>query len=1115
MTTKDVFFSSTTSKLMSRANVQEQIFDYLDKGDRDRFRRVYSEDGFFDTSATIVMTAGNQFAIRGSDVGTDGDGRIIDISDRSMGILESPARDFFSGITYQNALGAQYDVALHAVSGPLFKDVNGRAAVVASTTGDAQYTAMREYVGEVATPSSAIDVGSGRTRLNIDTATEPGVSNSGRHALVYLRVPQATAESDAIKLVETQWDGTNNFVTFDNVHTGPLPTAVSFQVLVLGPTVRRNTNLREAEGYLFIGNIAGSGIDTTGVPDISDQEVFDSDLSELDIVDRLSDLTSFTGEAIPAFPGGARRDVMCVAEGVHVYAIGGNKLTYNEGSVSREGFSDSRRYNVSTNAWEDLPSVPSASAGGRGRSQAGIVSIPGAIFVVGGNGQLAGSALNSAPVDSAVTHVYLTELGVWRNGPTLPAPASGMAAVYDSDERNIYIMGGTGLGRSVLALDVSDFSADTADLGLSNWTSGIPGTNTPIQLPPSFSATGPYIYSGELAKAVYRDGQIIMITGHHYLPALGLPQRIGILPAVYSISSNTWSVPTGSRRSRPSYRFYEQTASNSASIHIINGVLVVMGASHYDRDNDAMAWRASMVLADPTNLEGGTKQIELDHPGLERAGYASVGNKLHAVCGVVASLDFTGAPGAVPLPNFSPDVNVDYFFAIDFSAVFLANNDQLGTIHSNLTPYLQRGDSAYSPSGLVTGNLPEYTIRDTSHLIRYMDAQADVIDGHIIVTGGSTMVASDDTAETAEAHLVYFDESDTWGRIARMPASLAGHSTFVYRNKLHAIFGVGPTGTPENPVTTIADRLPVLQNLNTSMYIWDAETNVWESQNNATNSREMVRASKGFVKDGIAYVVGNGYTDNNFGSLPQMFAFELINREMLAITYNSSARPRIGAATALIDDTIISFGGETAIDTDGIVTATSAQTSAIALSRAQTAAFSNSTTQMRNEFIGNTGVLLSRASAVTGYEGVYVIGGANFNDDNYTGRRVIYKYRPADFSKDTSLAPALTLDLDHPATGSRPGPGMATVYKDGFVYWFGGRIREDGINDTESRFHASNQARRTMVERDQAKKLPVRNFTQDATGESVSFGPGDIYGQFVYTSNQIMRADFVRVGKIL
>jgi hypothetical protein len=204
----------------------------------------WNVDGVFSSKLTIAASGANKIQINGATKGTDGIGHILDITQ----LADRTAQ-------FQNTNAILYYVGMFYAESPSDIRVNPR-------TGAPQYVAFQEYIGLSGSPDNAIDNGNGTISFDINGITEAGVSNAGRIVRVYKKIPASGALTKAIAVEDcTVFFGAANRITTVGTlgQTTVSTTASDYVVVLLGVSVKRNTDLRSVQGCCFIGTVTGNG----------------------------------------------------------------------------------------------------------------------------------------------------------------------------------------------------------------------------------------------------------------------------------------------------------------------------------------------------------------------------------------------------------------------------------------------------------------------------------------------------------------------------------------------------------------------------------------------------------------------------------------------------------------------------------------------------------------------------------------------------------------------------------------------------------------------------------------------------------------------------------------
>lgn len=237
-------------KFLSQQQMTDNFLEYLLAQSRDNLALLYPEEGVF-SGGVISGSSSDEISVSTPLTATDGLGRLLKLDP-----LNQEA-------TFENALGVDYYVGLRYAEIYQETEVNPR-------TGRIEYTFFEEAIGEKAEPSSVVDNGSTLT-IGVDSVTEAGVSNAGRSVLIWLK--QAAGQADAFYTGTVVWDGSNNTVNTTHLlgQTAGLVSTdtTDYQVFLIGPTIKRNTDLSADPNVVFLGTVTGAG--TGNVPTTFDQ----------------------------------------------------------------------------------------------------------------------------------------------------------------------------------------------------------------------------------------------------------------------------------------------------------------------------------------------------------------------------------------------------------------------------------------------------------------------------------------------------------------------------------------------------------------------------------------------------------------------------------------------------------------------------------------------------------------------------------------------------------------------------------------------------------------------------------------------------------------------------
>jgi hypothetical protein len=259
MVTSNKYSNITQKKLLGYQDLNDRFLTYLKNSIHENLKHVWDEDIVLGDQLTIEADGANAFKITGTSVATDGVGHLLKISDATIN----------DGISFENTSAVDYYVGLKYVEIPNEIDINPR-------TGLPEYRSWIEEIGESSTPNSVTDNGNGTINMIVDSVTESGVDNSDRQVLVYKTTidKNATTPAVAIEICTVTWSSTNNVITTTGSLGQSTISTVSgdYKVVLLGPTVKRYTDLRSELEYVFIGVIEGNGGTPTSF-DMGDQTI--------------------------------------------------------------------------------------------------------------------------------------------------------------------------------------------------------------------------------------------------------------------------------------------------------------------------------------------------------------------------------------------------------------------------------------------------------------------------------------------------------------------------------------------------------------------------------------------------------------------------------------------------------------------------------------------------------------------------------------------------------------------------------------------------------------------------------------------------------------------------
>lgn len=267
MSTGNQYANIAQKKLLGYRDLNDRFLQYVRGLVHEAHSRVWDASAIHDGALTMEADGANAIKITGTSIAADGEGRLLRISDAAVN----------DGINFENTNLVDYYVALKYVDVPDELDINPR-------TGNPEFRSWTEEVGEKAVPDAVTDNGNGTITFQVDGVTEAGVTNAGRQVLVYKLVADknATTFAVAVETCTVSWTGSQNEITT----TGTLgqstvsTVAADYNVIMLGPTIKRYVDLRTVSGYVFVGIVTGNG----GTPadfDHTDQNLATVSLSQL------------------------------------------------------------------------------------------------------------------------------------------------------------------------------------------------------------------------------------------------------------------------------------------------------------------------------------------------------------------------------------------------------------------------------------------------------------------------------------------------------------------------------------------------------------------------------------------------------------------------------------------------------------------------------------------------------------------------------------------------------------------------------------------------------------------------------------------------------------------
>lgn len=335
--TGDQYVNLVLKRLLGAISFREQLLEYLKEQYNDFVAKVYNKNGTYGTTAVAFgIASADEFDLTVDAEGTDGIGHLLKIGST-----------YEQDVKFENANTIPYHVGLHYTERPSGVQINPRTAYP-------EYESWKEAIGERGDPDTVADQ-TGFLRFEINSLVG-GVNESpaGNKALVWKKVPAAGATSEAIAIEEctiSEYGGVPTGTAYIDTagylgQDSPSLTASDYEVLVLGPTVRRYTDLSVASGYWYIGTVTGGG---SGNPpsgsDTSGQRLIQKSLSDwLDYLVYSNVINTFTRkqifapttaeEAINATGNGANPGVKATGGATNADGVQG----YGGGTTGRGGY---------------------------------------------------------------------------------------------------------------------------------------------------------------------------------------------------------------------------------------------------------------------------------------------------------------------------------------------------------------------------------------------------------------------------------------------------------------------------------------------------------------------------------------------------------------------------------------------------------------------------------------------------------------------------------------------------------------------------------------------------------------------------------------------------------
>lgn len=702
MTTGQEHAIISPTRLAKTTDLGTRLQSVLRQQLRDHLSRVYPDDGVFEERLTFAA-ATDTFTIVGDSDCTDGIGNVL--------VLDE-ATEEGSAIAFENTVAIEYYVGLQMCERSAGIQINPR-------TGAPEYERIVEDIGVSGAPTSVVDLG-GTIQFNINSVLEAGVDHSGRTVLVYLNTParNATTEAVAIESLTSAYSAPNNTITTAGElgQSTVSTTASDYTVIVLGPTVRRNTDLRTVSGVAFLGIVTGGG---SGSPpsafNTDDQNVIDVSLSGFNAaLDAFVQEVDVSVESSTKMGTGERAVMPTPVQRTAAVYYNGNIFVMGGQDAAAAEVNDNQAFNVAGNAWAARTAVPSQSNGGAaadGRVDARLAVVDNIIYYIGGvNG---GTYTNLVQRYNADTDTWLTPAA------NLPAARAGGAVGVISGR--IYYAGG--------------YSA--AGVGEDNCYEYNPLLNTWSEVAAIDSVGTLEVW--QMAYAVLDDR--LYIIGGQQNGGANVSTVMYYDPAV-----DAWA----EAENIPRYDFTNNSGAQQGSVAaVVNNVLHVFGGSVSAAHTAAPQHLVYSHINDEWSI-----MDDPNWPGAAfLAGAADASGGIHLIGGLYYEADST--VGATVLGTHS---------AFDASQVYLADAPGIASVTG------RKGGVADSLTMSVTNPLTGETIPDMPGGTRY-HARATVLHGKIYVSGGIS--AGGTYLNTMDC---FCPETNAWTALANLIAPRSHHN---------------------------------------------------------------------------------------------------------------------------------------------------------------------------------------------------------------------------------------------------------------------------------------------------------------------------------------------------